>query len=80
MGDELGESQSPGGRIRGIPEEAGVLARKVPYIYVRKVLPARKASARKNLPAREGCFAWARLPALWQWLSRDRDLDNDYCD
>ena len=23
MGDELGESQTPGGRIRGIPEEAG---------------------------------------------------------
>ena len=22
MGDELGEAQSPGGRIRGIPEEA----------------------------------------------------------
>ena len=23
VGDELGDSQSPGGRIRGIPEEAG---------------------------------------------------------
>ena len=44
MGDELGESQSPGGRIRGIPEEAGALARKVPY--ARKVLLARKARVR----------------------------------
>ena len=25
VGDELGECQSPEGRIRGIPEEAGVL-------------------------------------------------------
>ena len=40
----MGESQSPGGRIRGIPEEAGVLAQQVPY--ARKVLPARKARVR----------------------------------
>ena len=26
---------------------------------------AESQSARKNLPAREGCFARARLPALW---------------
>ena len=44
MGDELGESRSPGGRIRGIPEEAGILVRKVPF--ARKVLPARKARVR----------------------------------
>ena len=31
MGDELGESRSPGGRIMGIPEEAGVVGRKVAY-------------------------------------------------
>ena len=41
MGDTLGESRSPGGQIRGIPEEAGVLAWK--WAYARKVLPARKA-------------------------------------
>ena len=41
MGDALGESRSPGGRIRGIHEEAGVLVRK--GAYARKVLPARKA-------------------------------------
>ena len=41
VGDELGESRSAGGWIRWIPEEAGVLARKVSY--ARKVLPARKA-------------------------------------
>ena len=44
MADELGESRSPGGRIRGIPEEARVLARKVAYAW--KVLPARKARVR----------------------------------
>ena len=41
MGDALGESRSPGGRIRGIPEEAGVLVWK--GAYARKALPARKA-------------------------------------
>ena len=44
MGDELGESRSPAGRIGGIPEKVGVLARKV--AYARKVLPARKARVR----------------------------------
>ena len=41
MGDELGESRRTD---QGIPKEAGVPARKVPYAW--KVLPARKARVR----------------------------------
>ena len=49
----------------GIPEEAGVLARKLSY--ARKVLPARKARVRGRTCRRgKGWLARARLPALWQ--------------
>ena len=41
----MGESRSPGGRIRGIPEEAGGICAESPA-------GAESQSARKNLPAR----------------------------
>ena len=76
MGHALGGSQSPD---PGIPEEAGVLARKVPY--ARKVLPARKARVRgRTCRLGKGVLRGRDCRPCGHSFVRDRDLDDYYCD
>ena len=63
----------------GISEEAGVLARKVPY--ARKVLPARKARVHGRTCRRgKGVLRGRDYQRYGNSFVRDRDLDDDYCD
>ena len=76
MGDELGESRSPGGWISWIPEEAGVLARK--GTYSRKVLPARKATEYAEELAGAGrVFCAGESAGAVAIVCRDRNLDDN---
>ena len=62
-----------------IPEEAGVLARKVPY--AQKVLPARKARVHGRTCRRgKGVLRGRDCRRYGNIFVRDRDLDDDYCD
>ena len=64
MGDVLGGSQSPGGRMWDSRRDGGLSVESSGC--AESPAGVESLSERKNLPARKGCFARARLPALWQ--------------
>ena len=64
MRDELGRVPESGRTDQRDPRRGGGPSTER-GICAENPAGAESQSARKNLPAREGCFARARLPALW---------------